>query len=110
MQNFYDTLGFGAGVGSLRASSFPICVLANFGIIGSLLFLVFFMTLFYGDASRGDEEGEAYRSAARWACLAGLITATVSGALVDLGLPFFVLAGLALSESGYGHGEKTGSG
>jgi hypothetical protein len=109
MQNFYDTFGFGAGVGSLYASSFLIAVLANFGIIGSALFLVFFIYLFHGGASRGDEESEAYRSAARWACLAWLITSTISGALVDLGLPFFVAAALALSESSYGQEEKTGS-
>ncbi|MGA7807104.1 MAG: hypothetical protein WCB02_21105 [Bradyrhizobium sp.] len=99
MQNFYDTFGFGVGVGSLRASSFPIAVLANFGIIGTPLFVAFFVTIFYRNASTGDDGSDAYRSAARWACVGWLITATTSGALVDLGLPFFALAALASSRS-----------
>jgi hypothetical protein len=98
MQNFYDTFGFGAGVGSVRASSFPIAVLANFGIIGALLFLAFFVTVFYRGVSTGDGS-DAYVSAARWTCVGWLITAATSGALVDLGLPFFVLAALASSRS-----------
>jgi hypothetical protein len=40
---------------------------------------------------------DAYRQAAKSACFAWLITATVSGALVDLGLAFFAFAALACS-------------
>lgn len=35
--------------------------------------------------------------AAKYACLGWLVAATVSGALVDLGLPFFAFAALACS-------------
>jgi hypothetical protein len=35
-----------------------------------------------------------YRRAAKSVCIAWLITAAVSGALTDLGLPFFVFAAL----------------
>lgn len=93
-QSFLDTFGFGAGNGSVRASSFPIAVLANLGIIGAALFSFFFVSLFLPDTnSRSDVVDDAYRQAARLACLACLITATISGAQVDLGLPFYVFAG-----------------
>jgi len=44
-----------------------------------------------------DQPDDAYRQAAKSACFALLIVATVSGALVDLGLPFFIFAALACS-------------
>ncbi len=95
MQNFYDTFGFGVGNGSLRSSSFPVAVLANFGVMGTILFGAFFITLFQPNASSPDNLDDAYRRAAKSTCIAWLITATTSGALVDLGLPFFALAALA---------------
>ena len=100
IQNFFDTFGFGVGIGSLRASSFPIAVLSNFGIVGTVLFSLFFITIFIGQrkAQLTDRIDEGYRRASKSACLAWLITATVSGALVDLGLTFFAFAALACSE------------
>jgi hypothetical protein len=99
MENFFDTFGFGTGNGSLRTSSFPIAVLANLGIVGAVLFGLFFLTVFFSFRKRRPIDGldDAYRQAAKSACFAWLITATVSGALVDLGLAFFALAALACS-------------
>ena len=97
MQNFYDTFGFGVGNGSLRSSSFPVAVLANFGIVGTILFGTFFLTVFQRSAPCFDSLDDGYRRAAKSTCIAWLITATTSGALVDLGLPFFALAALACS-------------
>jgi hypothetical protein len=98
LQVFFDTYGFGAGNGSLRASSFPLAVLASFGIVGSALFTFFFVTLFAQKAGGADEPLEyANRQAAKSACLAALITATISGALTDIGLLFFIFAALACS-------------
>jgi len=100
IQNFFDTFGFGVGIGSLRASSFPIAVISNFGIVGTVLFSLFFITVFIGrrKAQHTDRIDDAYRRASKSACLAWLVTATVSGALVDLGLTFFAFAALACSE------------
>jgi hypothetical protein len=97
MQNFFDTYGFGTGNGGLRSSSFPIAVLANLGFIGAILFSLFFVTVFLssGKDRADDPLDDAYRKAAKSACFAWLITATVSGALVDLGLSFFAFAALA---------------
>jgi hypothetical protein len=94
LQNFVDTIGFGVGNGSARASSFPVAVLANLGIIGTFVFGFFFVTLFVPGSRNGrsDPLEEAYSRAAKLACLACLTTATTSGALVDLGLPFYIFA------------------
>jgi len=101
MQNFYDTFGFGAGIGSVRTSSFPIAVLSNLGVIGTLLFSMFFVRVLFDQSNLGssDRLADAYVQAARCACIAWLITASISGALVDLGLPFFAFAALACSAS-----------
>ena len=95
-RNFQDTLGLGGGLGSIRASSFPLAVLSNLGVVGAVGFAGFFASVFWAD--RGDVPHSLdadLRSAARTACAGLLIGAAVSGALVDLGLPFYVFAGLA---------------
>jgi len=101
LQVFLDTYGFGAGNGSLRASSFPIVVLGNLGIFGTVLVCVFLASIFFGKrhftgANRIDD---ADRQAAKAACFAALLTATISGALTDLGLPFFAFAAIACARS-----------
>jgi hypothetical protein len=98
LQNFVDTFGFGVGNGSMRASSYPVSVLASLGVIGVLTMGLFLATIFLnGLKGRDSPVRNAYRNAAKYACLAWLIAAIVSGALVDLGLPFFAFAALACS-------------
>lgn len=101
IQNFYDTLGFGVGNGSLRASSFPILVLASLGVVGSILFGLFFVTslLVSGSGKKFKPIDTAYRQAAKSACAALFITATTSGALIDLGMFFYALTALACAEA-----------
>jgi hypothetical protein len=104
LQTFFDTYGFGAGNGSLRASTFPLAVLANLGFVGAILFCLFFVGIFFGRSpAMSDRIDDANRRAARSACLAGLITATVSGALTDLGLSFFAFAAIACSRPTYSY-------
>jgi hypothetical protein len=97
LQNFFDTFGFGVGNGSVRASSFPIAILASLGAVGALIFGLFFATLFFQRSEDGESDAldRAYRQAAKMACFAWLITATISGALIDLGLSFYVFASLS---------------
>lgn len=99
LQNFYDTFGFGVGNGSVRASSFPIAVLASFGIVGTWLFAMFFFTVIFGRAQGQDAVDVAYQRAAKSACVANLITATISGALVDLGMLFFAFAAISCAHA-----------
>jgi hypothetical protein len=97
MLNFFDTFGFGAGLGSLRASSFPIVVLANFGLVGTAIFAMFFIKLLFSPPTKqtGFSMEEATRQAAKSTCIASLITHAISGALIDLGVSFYAFAALA---------------
>ena len=96
LQNFIDTYGLGGGLGSIRASSFPLAILSNLGILGVAGFGAFlgrvFCPLRTPDGTVAEQVG---RPSARMACAGLLTAATVSGALVDLGLPFYVFAGVA---------------
>jgi hypothetical protein len=97
IENFFDTFGFGVGLGSLRASSFPIVVLASFGIVGTPIFGLFFVNLLFSGPTKqpGLSMEEATRQAAKSTCIAWLITDGVAGALSDLGVSFFAFAALA---------------
>jgi hypothetical protein len=96
LQSFFDTYGFGFGNGSGRASSFIIAVLANLGVVGTALFIMFFIGVFF---DRGGSQltlpEEAARKAAKTMCLAWIIGSTVSAPLIDLGLSFYAFAALA---------------
>ena len=94
--NFADTHGLGAGDGSVRASSFPLAVLGNIGVFGAMAYGAFLLCVCFGRRDRWRNPFPAgCQSAARWACLTQLIGASVAGSFIDLGLPFFVFAGLA---------------
>jgi hypothetical protein len=98
IQNFLDTFGFGAGNGSVRASSFPIAVIGSLGIIGAITYARFLLTIWFKQSKPAPPAVVAAQTAARSACLAWLVTATVSGGFIDLGLPFFAFAALACAE------------
>ena len=96
LTNFSDTEWLGGGVGSVRASSFPIAVLGNIGAIGAATYTSFLFVLLFRRKNRWAAPfPAACQSAARWACLAQLIGASVSSSFIDLALPFFIFAGLA---------------
>ena len=95
--NFRDSVGLGLGIGSVRAFSFVLAVAANLGVVGGVAYAAFIGTALF---ARGDDQSAvraSVRSAARVACLSLIAAACVSGALIDLGLPFFCFAGLAAS-------------
>ena len=100
LQSFLDTHLLGAGVGSLRAASFPIAVLASVGVPGALLFVPFlYHVLAKPIRSAGADSLRAdVRMAARFSSFALLLVATLAGAFIDLGLPFFVFAAMATAE------------
>lgn len=107
-QNFLDTFGFGAGNGSVRASSFPVAVIASLGFIGTLAYGAFLLSVLFGNRARESSDlfENAVPHAAKSACIAWLIAATVSGALIDLGLPFFVFSALACARIGTRKGKS----
>ena len=93
-QNFLDTDGFGAGLGSARASSLFLVLLSNLGVIGTLLFLIWLGLILFTrvDASLGHERVAAV-AAMRWSLVATLIIATLAKTDFDFGLLFYILAG-----------------
>lgn len=94
--NFSDTNWLAAGVGSVRASSFPVAVLGNIGAIGAVTYGAFVFAVLFRHSNRWAEPySVACQSAARWACFAQVAGASAAGSFIDLGLPFFVFAGLA---------------
>jgi len=97
LQSFFDTFGFGVGNGSVRASSFVVAMLASLGFIGTIMYGMFLFYVMIGDPTSpaSDPLDKAIREAAKSTCLAWLIGTTVSGALLDLGIPFFAYAALA---------------
>lgn len=100
LQSFFDTGGFGVGNGSVRASSFPIAVLASLGVFGAFLFSMFFMsTLFSRPAGAEDQLDVAYRQGAKSVCIVWVITATIAGPLIDLTLAYYAFAALASGSS-----------
>jgi hypothetical protein len=99
IQNFIDTFGFGAGNGSVRASSFPIAVIGSLGIFGGAGYAMFLLTIWVRKKQVEPAAVAATQIAARSACLAWLIAATSSAGFIDLGLPFFAFAALGCLDS-----------
>jgi hypothetical protein len=105
--NFSDTQWLGGGVGSVRASSFPVAVLGNIGAIGAATYVSFLFGLLFRRKNRWTAPfPAACQSGARWACLTQLIGASVSGSFIDLGLPFYIFAGLACAGPAPGHSAQ----
>ncbi len=93
---FFSTYGLGAGVGSVRSSSFALAVIGNMGFVGTILYFTFIgLTLLRRDKSPIPEKAFEIRAACRTGCVGILISAIISGALIDLGLPFYIFAALA---------------
>ncbi len=96
IQNFFDTFGFGAGLGSVRASGFAAAVLSNMGIIGALLFAAFFASLAIAATrpqNRSIEAGIGRAAAGAWFAL--LIQALIDAGSPDLGLGFCLFAAVS---------------
>ena len=90
--NFLETYGLGVGLGSARASSYPLVLLSNVGVIGTLLFLMFVISACRGSRVR---QIAPVPRAARQALLASLLAACVSGTVFDLGVAFYAFAAAA---------------
>ncbi|MDB5508234.1 MAG: hypothetical protein JWL93_703 [Hyphomicrobiales bacterium] len=97
IQNFIDTYGLGAGIGSVRASSFIIAVMSNLGVIGGLAYFVFIYQVLTTRVRVRESREATIQAAAQTGCVGMLLTSTISGALIDLGLLFFTMAGIAVA-------------
>ncbi len=97
IQNLWDSWGLGVGLGTARTSSFPVAVLSNVGLPGTLLFGLFLISLFAPNGQASDAYAADIRLSALNGCLCLLVGAVIAGATVDLGLLFFIFAGVATS-------------
>jgi hypothetical protein len=97
LTNFQDTLGLGAGVGSVRASSFLIAVPASIGVLGSCTYAAFlYLILVRRRPVYQPYQVNAIQAAARFASFAQLAAGVIAGTFIDLGLSFFVFAAMAV--------------
>ncbi|THV10205.1 hypothetical protein [Rhizobium rhizophilum] len=94
ISNFFDSYGLGVGLGTVRTSSFAVALLSNVGVPGTMFFLLFLLTgvLLPRGIPRSYEADVGL--ATRNGCLCLILGALISGSTVDLGLIFFVMAGL----------------
>lgn len=95
MKNFLDTWMMGAGLGSMRASNWLLACLGSIGVLGTGLFLGFLATLFFAPRPAEDTETAAVIEGLQAGCLAMFISAMLTQPTPDLGIFFFLLAGLA---------------
>lgn len=94
LSNFFDSYGLGVGLGTVRTSSFAVALLSNVGVPGTIFFLLFLLAgvLLARGTARTYEADVGL--AARNGCLCLIVGALISGSTVDLGLIFFIMAGL----------------
>ncbi len=99
LQNVVETYGLGVGLGSVRVSSLLVAFPASIGLIGSVLFAMFLARLFFPKFATWPEARRdpiyAISAAARSACFAMFIAATLSAGVANMPLIFFLYAGLA---------------
>lgn len=94
----FETFGIGAGIGTVRASSWLIAVPATLGIFGAVTYAMFIYSVFRTKPIGGEEE-IAVQSAARMACVAMIFSTSLSGGGPDLGPFFYAMAGIACSNA-----------
>ena len=94
--NFLDTYGIGVGLGSIRASSFLIVVLANLGVVGVICYGTFVARSLLAPVPTHYPLAErAVCYASRHSMIAALICASSSAGVFELGPYFYVLAAAA---------------
>lgn len=98
IQSFIDTAGLGIGLGSSRASSWPIAVLSQLGVIGAVLVIALVAVILRGPMPRKPAEADRTLVALSWGARASIVASLIAGSMigsgVDPGLLFFI--GLAV--------------
>jgi hypothetical protein len=101
MANFTDTFGVGVGLGSSRSSSWLLALVSQVGVIGSALFGLFLFLVLATPRPRQVDSGEQDVGVMQFAFkayMAGILVASaISGAVFDLGLAFYLSAGMVVA-------------
>ncbi|WP_312796323.1 hypothetical protein [Tianweitania sp.] len=93
-QNFLDSYGLGVGIGGARASSFLLVLLSNVGLPGFILFAGFVASLLWMRLDRTlSAEDRRFVTALRCGLVGALIAESIVGAVFDIGLFVYVMAG-----------------
>ena len=93
LEAFADTSTLGVGIGSSRASSWPVAVISQLGLIGALMFAALLSGLFFGAREFKavlDARTEAVISSVRAFAISSLVTLSLIGGSSDPGVLFFV--------------------
>ncbi|WP_052075858.1 hypothetical protein [Sphingomonas taxi] len=85
LEGLVATGGYGVGVGSTRASSWPVAVLSSTGVIGGLLMALFFLRLLTLSLRNASDEIRRVVIGARYSLAVCLVPSAVAGTLVDFG-------------------------
>ncbi len=93
LQAFIDTSGLGIGFGSSRASSWPIAVVSQLGLIGSLM-----MAALLAEVLRGmgrlrpyvDEQTNAVVSSVQACAIGSIVASSLASGTADPGMVFFI--------------------
>ena len=85
LEGLVATGGYGVGVGSTRASSWPVAVLSSTGVIGGLLMALFFLRLLTLSLRNASDEIRRVVTGARYSLMVCLVPGAVAGTLVDFG-------------------------
>lgn len=94
--NFFDTYGIGVGLGSIRASSFLVVVLANLGVVGVVCYGMFLgKSVLLPVPAHYPFTERAICYAARHGMIATLIVASTSAGVFELGSCFYIFAAAA---------------
>jgi hypothetical protein len=98
LRDFFDSYGFGVGLGTVRTSSFPIALLSNVGVPGTIFYLLFAGTALLRRRGTPRSFPSDVRLAARNACLGLIIGDSFAGTTLEQGLLFYALAAIACAE------------
>jgi len=94
-QNFLDSWGLGVGLGTARASSFAVALLASVGVPGALFYAVFVYECFLRPRGQPGSLEADIAVAARNGYAGLLIGDLLVGPIIDQGFFFCMLAALA---------------
>jgi hypothetical protein len=102
LKSFADTLGLGVGIGSSRASSWPVAVLSQLGAVGCIMLVLLVLDIARRPKQLDvafDVQDAATVDSVRACALAGVVSGTLISGTADPGMIFFVSLAIVTSSS-----------
>lgn len=85
LEGLVATGGYGVGIGSTRASSWPVAVLSSTGVIGGLFMVLFLIRIATISLKGATDEIRRIVTGARYSIVICMVPGAVAGTLVDFG-------------------------